>query len=185
MPIPWQDISSVQFTEWKTARETIAEGIVQCVPEYTRVYPNWIYKIDVQTLLGKVTAAMKMTDGNDAGKIHCWTIGIADAKYVKNQQGVPDLIGAFQWKWNIVLDIWGFFSYDGTKEQQQAAENEARLISAFLWRNSINIVAGVPGLSRIGPLEFGGVQPTPFSDGSDVIVASGSMPIEISEAMTV
>jgi hypothetical protein len=128
---------------------------------------------------------MRTTEAPNAGQVHCWTIGINSASYVKNAFGDNDIIGAYQWTWNIVLDVWGFFNYDGLAVTQANAENEARLVSAFFFRNSGQMVQGLAGLSRVGLLEYGGIQPSPFSDGSNVIVASGKMPIQIREALTV
>lgn len=185
MAVPWVDITSVEFLEWRTLRETLAEGIKRNVVAEVPVYPHWIYEIDSQTLLGKITAPLKVKGGVENGKVHCWTIGLANASYMVNQSGDPTVIGAFQWEWQLTFDIWGFFTNDGTAASQQRAENEARLISAFLWRNSQNMVASIQRLRRVKPLTFTAIQPTPFSDGTNVIVATGTMQVEVSEAMSV
>lgn len=185
MPVPWVDIRPVVALEWRTIREMIAEGIRFNLEPEVPIYPHWVYEIDINTLLGKITAQLRVRSGIENGKIHCWTLGIADARYVVNQSGDPDMIGAYQWTWQLTFDIWGFFENDGTAASQQRAENEARLISAFLWRNSQMMVASSQQLRRVKPLTFTAIQPTPFSDGTNVIVATGTMQVEVSEAMSV
>lgn len=185
MPVPWIDISGVTALEWRDIRETFADGIKFNLALEVPVYPHWVYEIDTNTLLGKITAPLRVRGGPENGRIHCWTIGLADARYITSQSGDPDIIGAYQWSWQLTFDVWGFFDNDGTAASQQRAENEARLISAFLWRNSGLMVASIPQLRRVKPLTFTAIQPSPFSDGSSVIVATGTVQVEVSEAMTV
>lgn len=185
MALPWIDISADAFTEWKTVRDVIGEGIEFCMPD-SRVHRHWIYEIDPYSMLGKVTSPMYVLEGPNTGKIHAWTIGIRNANYIKGQDGDSNLIGrgGSLWYWMLTLGVFMFVGNDGTPDIQQEAENEARLVSAFLKRNAMTIVTANEGIRRVLPLEYEGPISTPFSDGTNVIVASGTMQVEVSEALT-
>lgn len=188
MPVDWVDISGEPFLAWSDLLATIADGIkfvIQPNLSGARVYPNWIYEIDIATLLGKVTAPMIATEGTSEGKVHCWTLGISSATPVLNQQGETQYIGAQAYDWNLVIDIWGLWSYDGTSASQRLALDEARLVAATLRRNADEMVASVPNLAKVSAVSFTALQPTPFSDGKLISVASGAMQVTINEHFTV
>ena len=187
MAITWINIAGQDFLAWDVITDTLKDCVNQVVPNGTgaRIYPYWVYEVDPLSLLGKVTAALRATSGTSAAKVHCWTIGISSATIIKNQDGVPNIGGSYQWKWNLTVDVWGFFENDGTKASQKKAQDEARLISAMIWRNGENMVAEYPKWSAVKPLDFTNIQPTPFSDGSSVIVASGVMQVEVAEALLI
>lgn len=187
MPINWQ-MPTGDVLPFADVREVIREGVRFAVPDATgaRVYKNWIYEIDALTMLGKVTAAMRATSGTSLGKVHAWCIGISSAPWQLNEFGVPPILGSEgrMWTWQLAIDVWGFFENDGKEETQKAAEDEARLVSAVLWRNSSEIVAQVPQIGAVRPLQFSNLSPSPFSDGTSVIVAAGQMIVEVTEALS-
>jgi hypothetical protein len=88
-----------------------------------------------------------------------------------------------QWRWQLGIDIWGFFEHEGSAAEQQAAENEARLVSATLWRNAEVLQSGGIGISTITPLMFSNLGPSPFAGGEKVIVASGRLNVFTREAL--
>lgn len=182
------DISGQTFLSWSVIREAIAEVITFAVDAETsgaRIYPHWIYETDAISLLGRVTGLMKCESGTDIGKIHAWSIGLDSAKFTKNRDGVPDVLGSSnsQWTWELKLDVWGFFENDGKKESQKAAEDEARLVAASLWRNAQKLIEQIPLLAQVRPLDFTSLAPTPFSEGSSVIVATGTLTAIANEAL--
>lgn len=188
MPLPFIDISGSPYLPFGDIRNVIADCIEFTIDPTTsgaRIYPQWIYEIDINSMLGKVTAAMRAKSGTSAGMVHCWTIGIERAMW-QTINGVPDILGSqnSQWYWDIDINVWGFFEHDGTDTTQRAMENEARLVSGSLWRNSNIIVAGTNGLSELKALQFSNLAPTPFSDGTQVAVAAGSMKAIVNEALT-
>jgi hypothetical protein len=150
-----------------------------------RVYSHWVYEIDINTMLGKVTAPMFATTGTSEGKVHCWTLGIQRAEYMRNIEGNPEYVGAHntRWTWLLTIDVWGLWTYDGTKATQNSALAEARLISAAMFRNAEQMLQEMPLLSDVRPLEFTALQPTPFSDGKQICVAAGVMQVAVSEAL--
>lgn len=191
MPLSYVDISGDSTYSWADLCKAISDCIKFTVDndgsKGIRIFPFWVYEIDSFTLLGKLTNILKVdkTGAIEDGKVHCWTIGIASANFIKVQSGVPDIIGSRngQWSWEIKLDVWGFFDNDGKEQTQRSALNEARLVSASLWRNADVIVSSNQYLRELRPLEFSNLSPTPFSDGQNVIVASGSMFAVISEGL--
>lgn len=188
MPLNFIQVQ-VSETEWVSVRETIADCIKFAVDPVAsvgvRIYPHWVYEVNPENMLGRITAAMKVTSGTDLNLVHCWTLGISTARYEKGANGVPDIMGGrnTQWTWILDLDVWGFFTDDGTKESQTKAENEARLVSATIWRNADTILSGIDQISQIRPLEFSNITPSPFSEGDKIIVASGAMQIYVREAL--
>jgi len=191
MPLSFIDISADSHYSFGDLCQTLADCIKFTVDNDgsrgVRIFPYWVYEIDSLTLLGRLTNILKVDKVGSAENnlVHCWTIGIAEALFIKGPSGVPDTIGSRngQWSWQIKLDVWGFFENDGKSGTQRAALDEARLVSASLWRNADVMVSSNQYLREIRPLEFSNLSPTPFSDGSNVIVASGSMFAVISEAL--
>src|SRR5260221_10159038 len=176
MPLTFVDISAASYLPFSTVRQTIKDCIdftIGSGVSGARVYAHWVYEIDVASMLGKVTGAMRCIAGTDIGKVHCWTIGIEKANW-ELTNGTPDVLGArnSQWAWDIDLSIWGFFDNDGTPDAQAKAENEARLVSASLWRNADIIRTSNSLWSELRPLTFSNIGPTPFSDGNSYAVAS-------------
>jgi hypothetical protein len=175
--------------DWREIRINLADCVKHASDptgaKGVRIYPHWIYEIDFNTMLGKVTASMRASSGTSINRVHCWTIGIGSASYEVNESGMPDIIGAGnrQWRWQLGIDIWGFFEHEGSAAEQQAAENEARLVSATLWRNAEVLQSGGIGISTITPLMFSNLGPSPFAGGEKVIVASGRLNVFTREAL--
>lgn len=188
MPVNWIDVSAATRLPWQNLLDECAEGIrVQIKPLITgaRVYSNWVYEIDANTMLGKVTPHMIASEGSSAGKVHCWTLGINVHTTDKNEAGYTRYQGGGGHTWDTFLDlaIWGFFNYDGTKASQATGLLEAQIIAEAFHRNADAMVAGIPNLSAVLPLEFGALQPTPFSDGKSYSVAAGAMRVKVKEAL--
>lgn len=188
MPVNFVNINAAPKLAWGSVLELAADCIrehVNPAASGARVYPYWVYELDIATMLGRVTAPMIATSGTSEGKVHCWTLGIASAVYLRGASGAPEYVGGANslWNWLITLDVWGLWSYDGTRTSQNVAIDEARLISAALFRNKEPMVAGTPSLVDVRPLEFTSLQPTPFSDGKLISVASGTMQVVVKEAL--
>lgn len=187
MPLSYVDISAEPAFSWSTLRQAIADCIATVVKPATgaRIYPNWIYEMDVQTMLGKVTAPMRATSGTSNAKVHCYTIGISQAMHQRDANGRNPIVGGqnTRWTWDLTIDVWGLFEYDGTAAMQKSAEDEARLVSAALFRNADIMVAGMSELSHVGPLQFPTIQPMPMSGGQSLTVASGVMLASVNEAL--
>ncbi len=192
MSVNWVDISGdTSHTPWGTILEVLAD----CIKEHidpaasgARVYPYWIYEIDINTMLGKTVDAMKATDGTSNKKVHCWTLGIESAQYVLNPQTgeLPEIGGVSSWEWLLVINVWGFWDYDRTRASQNKALNEARLVSAALTRNANAILEDTDNkISQIGHLQFSAVSPTPFSNSELISVASGSMQVRVRESLQI
>lgn len=154
-----------------------------------RIYPHWVYEIDPYTMLGKATAALKVTRAGSAeiNRIHCWTIGTGNMTIIKGFDGVqPPMMGAQGgiYERGSMIDVWGFFHDDGDEESQARAENEARLIQAAFQKNLSIIRQNNPQFSRMNTLDFSAIARSPFADGSNVIVASGAVQTYINEALS-
>ena len=174
MPLSFVDVSSETAQPWGEVLETVADCIklhVKSDDTGARVYPFWVYEIDIATLLGKVVAQMYATEGTSNGKVHCWTLGISDAKPILSPVGDSPIIGGIAFEWDLTIDVWGLWSYDGTRTTQNLAFDEARLVAAALFRNAETIVAGIPLVSAVKNLSYTALQPTPFSDGKLYTVA--------------
>src|SRR5437868_15464030 len=127
MDIPWVDISSDAYLEWQWVRQILGDGLEFCMKDPNLpIHRHWIYEIDPYSMLGKVTAPMYVTDGDDKGKIHAWTIGIRSADMVKGADGETNIIGrgGSQWHWMLSMALFLFVGNDGTPGIQQKAENE-------------------------------------------------------------
>lgn len=188
MPVDYVNVAPAEYLRWSTILEVLADCIKLHVDVETtgaRVYPYWVYEIDAQTMLGKVTAPLLAASGTSEGSAHCWCLGIEAAQYLKNAQGVTEYVGAdgARWDWVLTVAVWGFRSFDGKKTTQQAFLDEVRLVSAGLFRNAQPMREGTPKLGQVRPLEFTAIQPTPFSDGSQISVASGAMQVVVQEGL--
>lgn len=185
--IDWIDITEQETLKWSEVLKVLADGIrLVAKPDATgaRIYPHWIYEIDAQSLLGKVTASMRATSGTSAGTIRAWTLGINAANVVKGANNVPDVVGSSQWDWRLSIDVWGLFENDGTAAAIDRAYEESKRVSGILWRNRDNIISATKYLTELTLLEFN-INSTPFSDGSNVIVAAGAMQAKVKEAYTI
>lgn len=92
MPVNFVDISAdVTNLKWKVILETLADCIaaqIKPVVSGARIYPYWVYEIDVNTMLGKVVAPMLADTGTSQDKVHCWTLGVSSASVLKNESAV-------------------------------------------------------------------------------------------------
>lgn len=153
-----------------------------------KIFSHWVYKVDIHTLLGRVTADLKVSkeDSTEFDKVHCWTIGTSNALVERDQGMMIPIIGGqgTQYHREHQIDIWGFFEDDGKRESQKAAEDEARLIQAAFIRNTDLMLSQTDKLRKIWPLEFTNTARQPFSEGGSVIVASGVLKIQIAEDLS-
>lgn len=187
MAVDWVDISEQVYLDWGTVLEMLADCVkVHIKPEDSgaRVYPYWVYEIDIATLLGKTLPQMFATEGTSNGKVHCWTFGISSAVPILNQQGDTPEVGSMNYTWNLTLDIWGLWSYEGTSASQRLAIDEARLVAAAFKRNAQKMVEEHTKLAKVAELSYTALQPTPFSDGHLYTVASGQMQVQVNEHFT-
>ncbi len=188
MPVNWIDVNPAPRLPWQDVLDLCKECIdfhIQPLVTGARVYSNWVYEIDHQTMLGKVTPQLIATEGTSAGKVHCWTLGINTHSAVKNSSGATEYVGGqgAQWDTYLELAVWGLFAYDGTKAAQAAALLEAQIIAEAFHRNADNMMAEISYLNGVDPLEFGALQPTPFSDGKQISVAAGAMRMKVKESL--
>lgn len=155
-----------------------------------RIYPYWIYEAEPITMLGSVTADIKVNlpGSLEHRSVHAYSIGCANMLVEKGQDGFQTpIIGSQdrQYSRDHTIDIWGFFEDDGTKEAQQKAIDETRLIQAAFQINGSVLKQNNPFLDRIGTLDFSNIAKTPFSDGSTVLVSTGAVRVFVSEQVQV
>lgn len=172
---------------WEQARKALKDIIVLNIkPEITgaRVYENWVYEIDANTMLGKVTAALRVTEGEDIDKVHAWTIGISAIDYEKNQFGEPPVIGAgdAHIDWELNIDVFGFMDNSGIKNAQKKFEDETRLVGMAINKNRDKL-RELPGVSYVSAIRFPSLGPTPFSAGESIAVAAGAMRMRVKDVV--
>jgi hypothetical protein len=189
MPIQWIDVNSAELPKYSDLRQTLYDALVFVLkPEITgvKIYKDWIYEVDPNTMLGKITAPMRATSGTFAQKVRCWTIGISQQTTVTGEGGVPPYAGVpTKWEDKLIIDMWGLFENEGIADSQKIAEDEAQLVSAFLWRNVGAIREASGGkYGQFTKLNYTNLQSSPFSDGKQVIVASGVMTVDVNSQLT-
>lgn len=188
MPAPYVDITAQPFPAWDALLDALADVVRLTVkPGVTgaRVYSHWIYELDVASMLGKITGPMKAEGGTSNGKVHCWFMGISEARYVLNQGGDSPIVGGQNtfFTWRLIIDLWGIRDYNGTAASQKAAQDEARMVSAAIYRNADVLRSNLDGVTEVKALQYTSMQPTPFSGGELLSVASGIMEVTVNEAL--
>lgn len=186
------DISGADYCAWQDVIDAVTE-VVKSVEKPddtgTRIYSHFIYETDPQTMLGKITSAMKAEGGTSNGRIRCWTLGISAAQFVVNGNNDNPIVGGqnTRWQWQLNIDVWGLFEYGSIKEDQAFALNRARMVAAAIYRNAPVLVAGIPLLSTVSQLTFPpeSIQPTPMSGAQLAIIAAGRMTAVVDEALSV
>lgn len=183
------DVSGEQKLPFSTVRAAIMDCVRFACGTFSsfdvRTFNNWKFETDAATLLGKVTPSLKITEGVNKGRIHCWMIGVGAFQIATDGSGNTPYIGSQSWDWDVDLDVWGFFENKGLEESHAFAEDEAEIVAATLWRNRDEIVASTAYLKRLTPLAFPIVESQPFAEGVNVIVAQGTMKALINRTITI
>jgi hypothetical protein len=175
------DISAMPHVEWQTVREAVAALIAIVCPN-ARVHSEWVLEFDPETGLGKITSLLRPAAGPDATKVHAWLVGFTAAALERGPSGDFEYIGGAKYNYWLTLDVWGFFDYTGIENSWPKAEQEARLITASIYRN---MTLGIenPFIRRAEPPEWAQGDIVPFSDGQNVIVMQGQMRVLIEESL--
>jgi hypothetical protein len=175
------DISAVPHIEWETAMDAVAAVIAIVCPN-ARVHSEWVLEFDPQTGLGKITSLLRPESGPDSGKVHAWLVGFGSVSLERGTSGDFEYIGGAKFHYWLTLDVWGFFDYAGLENSWAVAQQEARLVTAMIYRN---MTLGIenPFISRAEPPEWAQGDVVPFSDGENLIVMQGQMRILIEESL--
>jgi hypothetical protein len=164
------------------ARRAVA-ALVKAAAPNARVYAEWVLKSQAY-LGGDVADLLGDKDKPDAGKVHCWMVGVESFDFVRGPGDQPPVIGGKEIDWLYDLAVWGFFDYAiGTSEatSQDLVDAEVQKVAATLFVNEFLALGPTQGLREVGPLSFPSIDVHPFGEGHDVHVAQGKMRIRIQQ----
>lgn len=157
------DTWNLSFLTFSEIREAVTAELLTGLPDAS-CYSSFEVDFDPETLQRRTTTLMQGRNA-DAAIFHAWMLGITQAYIIKGATGQSEFVGKNGFTLEPRLEIEGFFDYSGA-DPWKKAEDEARKIQNFIFRNRTDIVTDID----FGEVDITGIDFEHFADGETLIV---------------